>query len=79
MVIDVRLLKSKMAYNGYNITSLADEIGVSRDTVGNLLKGDNNPSYPVMNSIYHTLKLTPDEGAAIFFNANLRKEKVSVK
>lgn len=75
--IDIQLLKSKMAYHNYNISSLADEIGVSRDTISNLLKGENKPSYPVINAIYFTLKLTPEEGAAIFFNNNLRNKKVN--
>lgn len=71
--IDVRLLRSKMAYHGYNNVKLAEEIGVSRETVSNLLNGDNKPSYPVMNAIYYTLELTPEEGSAIFFNSDLRK------
>lgn len=77
--IDVQLLKSKMAYYDYNISKLANEIGVSRETISNLLNEDNNPSYQVMNSIYYTLKLTPEEGAAIFFKSDLRKKKVSKK
>lgn len=74
--IDIPLLKSKMAYHGYNISGLAEEIGVSRDTISNLLKEDNKPSYQVMNAIYYTLELTPEEGGAIFFNSDLRDKKV---
>lgn len=74
--IDTRLLKAKMAYNDYTIGGLADEIGVSRDTISNLLKGNNLPSYHVINGIYYTLDLTPEEGQAIFFNSNLRNKKV---
>ena len=77
--IDVQLLKSKMAYHDYNITKLAEEIGVSRETISNLLNEEYKPSYQVMNSIYYTLKLTPEEGAAIFFKSDLRKKKVSGK
>lgn len=76
--IDVQLQKSKMAYQNYNISSLADEIGVSRGTISNLLKGENKPSYPVINAIYFTLKLTPEEGAAIFLALTYAKRKLMV-
>lgn len=75
-IIDSNLLKSKMALRGYNIQSLADEMGVSRDTISNVLLGNNLPSYPIINGIFYTLSLTPEEGVAIFFNSNLRKKKV---
>ena len=77
-VIDSKLLRSKMALNGYNIASLADEMGVNRDTISNVLSGNNLPSYPVINGFYYTLKLTPEEGVAIFFKSDLRNKKVSI-
>lgn len=69
--INARILKSKMGYHGYNIESLANEMGVSRDTVSNLINGYNYPSYPLMNSLFYVLKLNPEEAKEIFFGERL--------
>ncbi|WPC08785.1 helix-turn-helix transcriptional regulator [Globicatella sp. PHS-GS-PNBC-21-1553] len=71
-VVNSKLLKAKIAENGYNIGTLAHEIGVDRDTISNILNGKTKPSYPVMNGIFFTLKLTSDEATNIFFAKNYR-------
>lgn len=76
MPIDGKLLRSKMALQGFNIDTLASETGLNRDTVSNILNGRNYPSYSAMNAIFYTLKLTPEEGMQIFFATDLRKTKV---
>ncbi|MGX7105589.1 helix-turn-helix domain-containing protein [Globicatella sanguinis] len=73
LVINSDLLKAKIAEKGYNIGTLAEAIGVDRDTISNMINGNNKPSYPVMNGIYYTLKLNPYEATSIFFLKNYRK------
>ncbi|WP_273478514.1 helix-turn-helix transcriptional regulator [Ignavigranum ruoffiae] len=70
-VVDSNLLKSKMVARGYNIGTLASAIGVDRDTISNILNGKSKPSYPVMNGIFFTLKLDPEEATNIFFAKEL--------
>ena len=70
-VVNSNLLKAKMAENGYNIGTLAEAIGVDRDTISNVLTGKTKPSYPVMNGIYFALKLNPIEATNIFFAKKL--------
>lgn len=76
MPIDAKLLRSKMALQGFNIDSLSNETGLNRDTISNILNGKNYPSYVAINAIYFTLKLTPEEGTQIFFASDLRNMKV---
>ena len=76
MLINTKLLKSKMALKDFNIKTLSAEIGVNRDTLSNVIHGKNRPSYSVINGIYFTLELTPQEGRDIFFSQDLRKTKV---
>lgn len=76
MAINANLLRSKMALHGFNIDTLANETGLNRDTVSNILNGKNSPSYSAMNAIFYTLKLTPEEATQIFFGNDLRKTKV---
>jgi len=65
--INVRLLESKMVLYGYNIGTFANAIGVSRDTVSNLLKGKTKPSYNLIVAICDTLRLNQGELHNIFF------------
>lgn len=74
-VVNKNLLKGKMAENGYNIGTLAEAIGVDRDTIGNVLNGRSKPSYPVMNGIFFTLNLTPEEATSIFFSQELTQKE----
>lgn len=75
--LNCSLLESKMILSGFKTRkSFADAIGVSEHSVSNMLNGIYNPSFNVMNKIYVTLKLTPQEGTEIFFGNYLRKTKV---
>lgn len=75
--INTKLLESKMFLQGYNTRkSFADALGVSEHTIGVILNGKGRPSHELINRIYHTLELTPEEGTAIFFSSNLRNAKV---
>lgn len=65
--INSRLLKSKMALRGYDQKALAKNLGVTQQTVSNLVNGSNSPSYELLNKIYIELQLTPEEAAQIFF------------
>ena len=76
MYVDKDLLLSKMSLRGFNISSLAEAIGVNRDTISNVLNGKTAPSYPVINAVFFELELTPQEAVDIFFSNNLRKKKV---
>lgn len=71
MGINSRLLESKMVLHGYNIKEFSKKLGVSRNTISNLLRGKYKPSYPLMLAIIQELKLTPQEAADIFFARNL--------
>lgn len=75
--INTSLLESKMVLMGYKTRkSFADTLGIAEHSVSNLLNGVYNPSFELMNKIYATLRLTPDEGTAIFFASYLRNTKV---
>lgn len=75
--IDTKLLESKMFLKGYKTRkSFADALDVSEQTIGAILNGKSRPSHELINSIYYTLKLTPEEGTSIFFSNNLRNTKV---
>lgn len=60
-------LAGKIAEKGYNNSTLAKEIGFDRNTISSIISGKYNPSYPVMNALYYTLELTPEEATSIFF------------
>lgn len=79
MYVNENLLRSKMSEKGFNISSLADITGINRDTISNVLYSKTAPSYPVINILYFTLEMTPEEGIAIFFNNDLRKTKFKKK
>lgn len=64
-------LKGKMAENGFNIGTLAKEIGVSRDTISNVFNGKTKPSYLIINQLFFTLKLSPEEIINIFFSKRI--------
>ena len=70
-VVNGNLLKAKIVENGFNIGTVAEAIGVDRDTISNVLNGKSKPSYPVMNGLFYTLRLTPKEATEIFFSQKL--------
>ena len=69
--VNGRLLESKMVLLGYDKTKLAEKTGINRNTIASVINGKQKPTYRVMDKIYQTLKLTPQEATDIFFNHDL--------
>ena len=59
-------LAGKIVEKGYNYGTVAEEVGVDRNTISSAIAGKYSPSYKVMNALYYVLELTPDEAADIF-------------
>lgn len=67
-------LKKAMAENQIDtIGELAKKSKVSRNTVGRIVNGKEQPSANVMYKLAEALKLTPERAGEIFFAVNLRK------
>lgn len=64
-------LRGIMAEQGFTITRLAEETGVTRATLSAFLRG-SSPSYRVMRSIQRALHLTGAQAGRIFFEVDLR-------
>lgn len=64
-------IKGLMAEQGYNNTSLAKEMGVTRATMSGFMNG-RAPSYPFMALLVKTLSMTPEQAGSIFFDCDLR-------
>lgn len=75
--VNGNMLKAKIVEKGYTVAGFAKTIGVSKDTLYNVVNNNNRPSYNVMNSIFYALKLKPEEAVNIFFSDNLHNKKVS--
>jgi transcriptional regulator with XRE-family HTH domain len=70
---DVIELKKKMIERGFNTnTSLAEASGINRNTIGQLLNGEIQPSYDVMAKLAATLELSEHDAGRIFFALHLR-------
>lgn len=65
------VLRGRMAELGYNITTLASAVDVSRATMSAFL-GGAAPSYTMMRKMQRVLKLSAVEAGDIFFNSDLR-------
>lgn len=70
--IDIPKVKGKMAERGYTITSLAKELGVSRNTLSNYLDDPNKIPYSIISNMANILCETSDEASSIFFASDLR-------
>ncbi len=71
MRVNTRLLKSKIVLKGFNNTTLADNMNVSRSTITNVLNETTKPSYEVMQKFTDSLELTSMEASEIFFSKKL--------
>lgn len=70
---DVIELKKMMIERGFNTnTSLAEASGINRNTIGQLLNGEIQPSYDVMVKLVATLELSEHDAGRIFFAPHLR-------
>ena len=75
--VNIPRVKGKMAERGYNITTLAHELGISRNTLSSYLSNPATMPYDQMSRIAELLCDDASEAANIFFASNLRftKEK----
>jgi len=61
------LLQEIFDRSGYTTTELADLVGISRNTVHNIMYGVTSPSYYVLSGLANVLELSIEEIMAIFF------------
>ena len=70
---DVKELQKIMIDKGFRtITSLSAASGINRNTLGQLLSGEKQPSTDVMFRLVATLELNELDAGRIFFARNLR-------
>lgn len=70
---DTIALKVLMAENQINtIIDFAERTGLSRETLGKVLKGQSQPSTDTMYKIVEALNLPPSKAGEIFFAVDLR-------
>lgn len=73
--IDVPKVRGKMAEHGYNITSMAQLLGISRNTLTSYLSAPEKFPYSVVSDMANILCDTNEEAAEIFFAPDLRFTK----
>lgn len=72
---DTIALQKVMIDKGFRtITSLAKRSGVNRNTLGQIINGQVQPSYDVMMKLVITLELSETQAGCIFFAPDLRGE-----
>lgn len=71
--VDVPRVKGKMAEREFSITSLANALGISRNTLSNYLDCPEKIPYSVISDMANLLCDTPEEAICIFFATGLRK------
>lgn len=64
--VDVPKVKGKMAEKGFSITSFANALGVSRNTLSNYLDCPRRIPYSVISAMADLLCDTPEEASCIF-------------
>lgn len=72
--VDVAKVRGKMAENGYTITSLAKDLGVSRSTLSAYLNNTKRMPYDIVSHMAELICADCDEAINIFFAQNLRKK-----
>lgn len=70
--VDIPRVKGKMAECGYNITTFAQEIGVSRNTMSSYLANPKTIPYDKLATMAELLCDSKHEAAQIFFASDLR-------
>ena len=70
--IDVRKVKGKMAERGFTITSLAEKLGINRNTLSSYLETPEKTPYSVVSDMAAMLCDTTEEANSIFFAHDLR-------
>ena len=72
--IDTELLFTYFDKSGFTYTELAKNIGISRNTIHNILFGVTTPSHYVAAHLAEALDLSQEEFVTIFFPNIKRKE-----
>lgn len=70
--INVCRVKGKMAERGFTITSLAEKLGINRNTLSSYLEKPEKMPYSVVSDMAAALCDTTEEANAIFFAKDLR-------
>ena len=73
--INTSKLKGLIYSKGFNYSSLAEESGIDRNTISNLIEKGHKPSLTTMNALFYALEMTEEQGGEIFFFENLRDTK----
>lgn len=55
-----------------SITELAEQSGITRETLSNILNGNKQPSGDVMRKLVSCLEIEPSDAGCIFFKPDLR-------
>ena len=71
--IDVPKVRGKMAERGFNITSKATKLGISRNTLSGYLETPEKMPYSIVSDLATILCDTSDEAKSIFFADDFRK------
>lgn len=67
------LLKKVIQDRGIKITSLADKIGISRQSLSQKLNGEREFAQGEILAIKNNLRLSDEEFMLIFFNSNVEE------
>lgn len=70
--VNIPELRAEMGRQNLNISTLSRKMGVSRETVTNVLKGQN-PTYPFICKSIEALGMTKQKAMNIFFATNLTR------
>lgn len=73
--VDIPRVKGKMAERGYNITTFANKLGVSRNTMSSYLSNPKTIPYDKLSLMAEMLCDGNEEAASIFFTPYLRFTK----
>lgn len=71
--VDVAKVRGKMAEKGFNITTLSDQLSVSRGTLAAYLDTPGKMPYNVVSKLASILCENAEEASAIFFADDFRK------
>lgn len=67
MTVDTKRLIGKIYENGYNRSSFAGELGISRETLRKYIKNPASMPYTVIEKAISILHLNSEEAKDIFF------------
>lgn len=73
VIIDVGKVKGKMTERGFTTKSMAEKLGINRNTLATYLKEPEKTPYHVVASLANELCDTAEEASSIFFKTDLRK------